>query len=89
MRNVSLVAIFAAAIMSGCTASVKTMPTPDGKMGYQVSCDGSASDWAKCYEGAAKACSNGKYDVVDRDSSSTPTMYGPLVRRTMIISCKS
>lgn len=62
------------------------MTTPSGKQGFLVSCDGSADDWTSCYTAASNAC-KGKYNVVDRNESSTPTMYGPMVRRHMVIEC--
>ncbi|MDZ4050336.1 hypothetical protein [Limnobacter sp.] len=81
------VIITAAATMVGCAATVKPMTTPEGKQGFLVECDGSADSWASCYEAATKAC-QGKYNVIDRNESSTPTAYGPLVRRSLIAECK-
>ena len=77
-----------AVLISGCAAGVKPVTTPEGRAGFFVSCDGSADDWGTCYEAAAVAC-KGKYGVIDRDSNSTATMYGPLVRRNLIIECKT
>jgi hypothetical protein len=77
-----------AAILSGCAATkVKPMTTPEGKQGFLISCDGSADDWSSCYEAATKAC-QGRYNLIDRNESSTPTPYGPLVRRNLIAECK-
>lgn len=73
--------------LTGCAAGVKQVTTPDGKQGYLISCDGSADDWSTCYEAAAKQC-GGKYSVVDRNESSTPTAYGPMVRRHLFAECK-
>ena len=85
--NKSLVVIAAVLGLSGCAAVVKPMTTPDGKQGFLVSCDGSADNWSSCYEAATKAC-QGKYNVVDRNENSTPTQYGPIVRRNLIAECK-
>ncbi len=74
--------------LCGCSATVTPMQTPDGKEGVLVSCDGSIDDWASCYAAATKACSSGKYRVIDKNESSTPTAYGPLVRRNLIAECK-
>lgn len=74
--------------LHGCTATVKPMQTPDGKVGFLVNCDGSADDWSSCYAAATKACTRGKYLVIDKNESSTPTSYGPLVRRHLIAECK-
>jgi hypothetical protein len=71
----------------GCAATVKPMTTPEGRQGFLVECDGSADNWSSCYEAAAKAC-QGKYNLIDRNESSTPTAYGPLVRRNLIAECK-
>jgi len=81
------VALIAGVTLGGCAATVKPMTTPDGKQGFLVSCDGSADSWASCYEAAAKACQS-KYNVIDRNESSTPTAHGPLVRRNLIAECK-
>ena len=72
--------------ISGCAAGVKPITTPAGKAGFYVSCDGSADDWSTCYDASNKAC-GGKYNVVDRNETSTPTAYGPMVRRHMVIEC--
>ena len=87
MKKIALVSIIAAVAMTGCAATVKPMTTPEGKQGFLVECDGSADSWASCYEAATKAC-QGKYSVIDRNESSTPTAYGPLVRRNLIAECK-
>ena len=70
------------------SATVKQMQTPDGKDGALVTCDGSADDWASCYAAATMACSSGKYRVIDKNESTTPTAYGPLIRRNLIAECK-
>ncbi|KDR25974.1 hypothetical protein BG60_26565 [Caballeronia zhejiangensis] len=76
------------AALAGCAASVDQIQTGDGRNGYSISCNGSADSWTKCYRAATQACPAG-YDVVDRDSSSTPTAYGPMVTRSMTIACKA
>lgn len=85
-RTISTIAT--AGILVGCAASVvKPITTPNGMQGYFISCEGSADDWSTCYGEATKAC-NGKYTLIDKNESSTPTPYGPLVRRNMAIECK-
>ena len=88
MNKIRFAIIFAALSLAGCAAVVKPMTTPDGKKGFLVSCDGSADDWTSCYAAATKSC-NGKYKIVDRNESSTPTAYGPLVRRNLIAECEN
>lgn len=73
--------------LAGCAATITPMTTPDGKQGFLVECDGSADSWATCYKAATAEC-KGPYKVVDRNESSTPTPYGPLVRRSLIAECK-
>jgi hypothetical protein len=87
MSKCLFILITAAVTMVGCAATVKPMTTPEGKQGFLVECDGSADSWASCYEAAIKAC-QGKYNVIDRNESSTPTAYGPLVKRNLIAECK-
>lgn len=87
MTKTGFAIIVAILSLTGCAAVVKPMTTPDGKQGFLLSCDGSADDWSSCYEAATKAC-NGKYTIIDRNESSTPTAYGPLVRRNLIAECK-
>lgn len=86
MNRVALLAVASVAI-TGCAATVKPMTTPEGRLGFLVECNGSADSWASCYEAATKAC-QGKYTVIDRNESNTPTGYGPLVRRNLIAECK-
>ena len=87
MKLIAFSLILSAAAIAGCAATFKPMTTPEGKQGFLVECDGSADSWASCYEAATKAC-QGKYNVIDRNESSTPTAYGPLVRRNLIAECK-
>lgn len=72
--------------LSACTASMTQITSPNGQKGFLIECDGSTSSWATCYEGATQAC-KGTYKIIDRNESSTPTSYGPIVRRNMIIEC--
>lgn len=83
----SIVIIATLAVLTGCAAVVDPMTTPDGKRGFAISCDGSAESWSKCYNAAIQSC-GGAYDVVDKNQSSTPSAYGPIVTRNLIISCK-
>jgi uncharacterized protein YceK len=87
MRELKSSMLICLVLLSGCAATIKPMTTPEGKQGFLVHCDGSADNWASCYEAAFKAC-QGKYNVIDKNESSTPTTYGPLVRRNLIAECK-
>lgn len=86
MKKIALAAMVAS-VVTGCAATVTPMKTPEGNHGFVVECDGSASSWAACYETASKSC-HGPYKVIDRNESVTPTNFGPLVRRNLIIECK-
>lgn len=81
-------AIVAATLATGCAATVKPVTTPNGKAGFYIACDGSADDWTTCFAEAANSC-KGKYTIVDKNESQTPTVYGPYVRRNLIIECKN
>ena len=81
------IAVVTSITVAGCAAGVKPITTPDGKKGFIVTCDGSADDWSTCYKAASESC-GGRYAVIDRNESSTPTNYGPLVRRYMVAECK-
>lgn len=81
------VTILSMLFLTGCAASVESMPTPDGKEGFSISCNGSAGDWGSCYKAAQGAC-RGPYDIIDRDTTSTPTPYGPMVTRSLVVGCK-
>ena len=88
MKLTAVTLLVLTAAIAGCAApTVKPMTTPNGQQGFFISCDGSADDWTTCYAEATKACA-GKYTLIDRNESSTPTAYGPLVRRNLIAECK-
>lgn len=86
MKTTIPAALVIAIAVSGCTAEAKRMTLPDGKQGFFVSCDQGNTNWPECYEQAAKSC-GGKFKVIDRSESSTPTPWGPLVKRNMIVDC--
>ncbi len=81
-------AVMVSALAACAAPTVKPMTTPDGKQGFLVKCDGSADDWSTCYAEANKACNGRAYKVIDRSETSTPTNYGPIVRRSLITECK-
>jgi hypothetical protein len=84
-----LIAFVFALALSGCGAPpIKPMTTPDGKPGFLLSCDGVTDDWTSCYAAAATAC-KGKYTIIDRNESSTPTGLTPAIRRYLIVECRN
>ena len=75
-------------MLAGCRAHVvKKVTLPTGENGFYVTCHGTAHDWTECYENARKAC-NGDYTIADKSETSTPTRYGPIVKRSLMIDCK-
>lgn len=93
MKTHTLV-LLAVVALAGCAATppnaVKPLTTPDGKVGYLVSCDdrmGAYGDWTTCYMAATKAC-GGKYTALDRRESATATAYGPYTTRNMVAECR-
>ncbi|CAJ0711578.1 hypothetical protein LMG8323_01625 [Ralstonia mannitolilytica] len=73
--------------LTACAAVVEPIAGPNGRQGYEISCDGAAYSWSKCYNAAAKTC-GGAYDIISTNGTSTPTAYGPLVTRSLVVSCK-
>ena len=76
-------------LSTGCTSAelIKPVTLPSGKTGFFVTCENGNHDWTTCYESARKAC-DGDYSVTDKSETSTPTPYGPLVKRNIMIDCK-
>lgn len=81
MTNIKYLFIPITLAMAGCAASVEPMPTPSGKEGFSVSCNGAIRDWADCYKAAANAC-NGEYKIIDTASSASDR-----VRRSLVVEC--
>jgi hypothetical protein len=75
------------ALLTGCAASIQPITTPDNKKGFFVSCNGGTETWASCYSNSTQAC-GGKYKVIDKSDTSTPTAHGPIVNRSLIIECQ-
>lgn len=74
-------------LLGGCASTApQQITTPNGKKGFVVECNGSANTWALCYESAKTACPS-TYKIIDRSETSTPTPYGPLVKRNFVIEC--
>lgn len=74
-------------LLAGCASMPQPLITPDGKQGYSVSCNGTGDNWPKCYDKANKAC-GGPYHVLDKNESFSPSPYGVMGKRSLIIQCK-
>jgi len=82
-----LIAVIATLSLGAC-ASADMISTGDGSKGFSISCNGSGDSWGTCYKLATKSC-GGQYDVIDKNQSATPTGYGPMIERNMVIKCKA
>lgn len=88
MKRINLIFPLIALVLTSCADGPKVKPVtlPSGSSGYFVTCDLSGHDWTECYDAAHKVC-KGPYEISDKSESSTPTPYGPLVRRSMFVKC--
>lgn len=55
-------AILLAALLTGCVTA-KTVHLPDGRLGYNIHCNGAARDVGDCMDKAAEVCA-GPYQIV-------------------------
>lgn len=68
--------------ISGCTQP-KQLFLEDGTVGYSVNCNGTANDWADCYNKSSRICNN-MYHVKSQNSFATEG----IPYRNIIIQCK-
>ena len=57
---------FAAALMLVGCSSIRTITMPDGRAGYQVTCDRNYQSIADCRDDAREACNGGNYEEITR-----------------------
>lgn len=98
MRSLILLAVSAGAFfwLSGCATADK-IHTPDGRVGYSISCNGAALDWGSCYKKAGEICGVRGYDVIsqsgDKGSTYSSNQFGAyggsVIYRSLVIACKS
>ena len=86
--------LFAVLALGGCASATPTV-LKNGKQGVSIDCSGAAASWDACYQKAAEACSNGRYDIVGtagagpKDSDKTlGADIGNYTSRTLTIMCK-
>ncbi len=80
--------VFASLCLVGC---VTTTPVylPNGAMGHEISCGGTAGSWSGCLNRAAAIC-KGPYTIVDRTGEHgivawNGGLYGTVSRKIMIV----
>lgn len=84
------------AALLACGVSSSVVYLPNGQVGYNITCNGTAHTYADCMNEAASVC-HGPYIIVNADGSvvqySYANQYGgqslPIVKRNMIIVCDS
>ena len=94
----SLVVVFSI-LMAACASSSKTY-TPNGGVGYNIDCSGTARNWGMCYEKAGELCKEKGYDIIHQSGEHgnatsgyagayNSNIFGSSLHfRTMTISCK-
>lgn len=91
-----MVVILAYLVVSAC-ASAKETYLPDGRLGYSISCDGSAVGINVCFEKAGSLCGSSGYDIYSRDGQTIPTAvatpdvvtFGAFNTKSILIACRS
>jgi len=95
MKKYCFVFIIIVLLLFGCATASKIY-TPDGKVGYNITCSGSALNWGMCYEKAGDICGSKGYEVLSKSgdkgtilSGNQFGLYGgSVINRSMIIQCK-
>ncbi|GAB5604965.1 hypothetical protein [Sideroxyarcus sp. TK5] len=60
--------------LGGCATS-KDMYLPDGSIGHNISCDGSANSISKCFQKAGEVCGSKGYVLLNREGEAIPFAY--------------
>jgi hypothetical protein len=69
MNKHLLSCLTATVLLSGCATSQQTY-LPDGSVGYNISCDGSANSMGKCIQKAGDLCGASGYTVYDKNGEA-------------------
>lgn len=72
MKKICL--LLGAFIFTGCATSSK-IHLPDGSLGYNISCDGSALSFAQCYKKAGQLCGEKGYTLLLKDGEKHNVGY--------------
>lgn len=77
--------------LTGCVSATKTY-TPEGKMGFSISCNGTANNMGDCEQKAGEICGARGYTTYSQTGDSalilTPRFGGSKISRSMLIACK-
>ncbi len=73
--------------VTGCASGATSITTPNGKRGFIIPCSSSDDGWTACNTAASSIC-QGKYLILDKFETSTPTPYGLIVSRHVVTECK-
>jgi hypothetical protein len=84
------------AILGASCATSRETYTADGRLGYKISCSGTALNWGNCLEKAGDLCSERGYTVLEKSSDQGPVVTGTqaslyggsVMNRSMIVQCK-
>ena len=57
--------------LAGC-ATAKEMYLPDGSVGYNIQCDGSANSISNCFQKAGELCGSKGYALLNREGQVVP-----------------
>lgn len=78
--------ILAAVLLYGCTTQ-RTVYLPDGRQGLSINCSGTMQSWEACYIKASDICGSSGYEIVAQNDDQGVSLGGPIMTRTMLISC--
>ena len=86
-----------ALVLAGC-ATADEMYMPDGRLGYNISCDGAAQSMGDRMEKASELCGARGYDIYNSDGQAVPFTYNAgygysatvdaVVTRNLMVACR-
>jgi len=91
--------LVSALALVGCAPS-REIYLPDGSVGYNIQCDGTANSISNCFQKAGELCRSKGYSLLNREGEMVPfgtstgaqganvTQAGAFVSRTLFIKCK-
>ena len=85
MKNLLL--IFSLIVLAACAIS-REMYLPDGSVGYNIQCDGSANSMSNCFQKAGEICGSNGYILLNREGEAIPYMEG-LYHRPQIFESRT
>lgn len=74
MKKVLLIlALTTMASLQGCATATQTY-LPDGRMGFNLNCSGTAGNWGMCQEKAGEICGSKGYDIISHQGENLGNM---------------